>query len=175
MRPVPAKKTLDKQVLEPEQGEYWQYSQEEWEQWEKREASLSQGRTANGGNPTKTFVCPKAPAGQKGARKRSSARRSLQVNGGQCNWWKRSRHGCRLLPRRVREQKTSEEVQPKEAKLEDGQEKEDGNKASQKVAKREKEVGNPRRPYYSSDDEKSEEEEEGGAERQSQQPSQKPS
>ena len=50
--------------------------------------------------------------------------------------------------------KTSEEVQPTEAKLEDGQEKEDGNKASQKVAKREKEVETSE-SYYSSDDEKS--------------------
>ena len=55
--------------------------------------------------------------------------------------------------------KTSEEVQPNEAKLDDGQEKEDENKASQKVAKREKEVETSA-SYYSSDDEKSEEEEE---------------
>ena len=50
-------------------------------------------------------------------------------------------------------------MQPNEAKLEDGQEKEDENKASQKVAKREKEVETSA-SYYSSDDEKSEEEEE---------------
>ena len=50
-------------------------------------------------------------------------------------------------------------MQPKEAKLEDGQEKVDENKASQKVAKREKEVETSA-SYYSSDDEKSEEEEE---------------
>ena len=47
----------------------------------------------------------------------------------------------------------------KEAKLEDGQEKVDENKALQKVAKREKEVETSA-SYYSSDDEKSEEEEE---------------
>ena len=44
--------------------------------------------------------------------------------------------------------KTSEEVQPNEAKLDD-HEKEDENKASQKVAKREKEVETSA-SYYSS-------------------------
>ena len=66
---------------EPEQGEYWQYSQEEWQQREKRSKPIA-GRTANGGNPTKTCT-PKGAGRAKGSAKRSSARRSLQANGGQ--------------------------------------------------------------------------------------------
>ena len=50
--------------VEPEQGEYWQYSQEEWEQWDKREASLSQDATANGGI-RRRLVSPKAPPGKR--------------------------------------------------------------------------------------------------------------
>ena len=60
--------------VEPEQGEYWQYSQEEWEQWEKREASLSQD-VPPVAEIRRRLVCPKAPAGQKGAR-------SAQAQGG---------------------------------------------------------------------------------------------
>ena len=85
------------------------------------------------------LVCPKAPAGQKGAR-------SAQAQGGAFKSMEASATGGSAAVTAAAsspaesESKTSEEVQPKEAKLEDGQEKEDGNKASQKVAKREKEV-----------------------------------
>ena len=67
--------------VEPEQGEYWQYSQEEWEQWEKEKQAYRRTHR-HGGNPTKTCM-PKGAGRAKGSAKRSSARRSLQVNGGQ--------------------------------------------------------------------------------------------
>ena len=68
--------------VEPEQGEYWQYSQGLVGTVGKREASLSQDAPPMA-EIRRRLVCPKAPAGQKGSAKRSSARRSLQVNGGQ--------------------------------------------------------------------------------------------
>ena len=119
----------------------------------KKRSKPIAGRTANGGNPTKTCM-PKGAGGHKGAR--SAAEPSSQ--------WRPVKlveaQPSRLPPPPPQSPraKTSEEVQPNEAKLEDGQEKEDENKASQKVAKREKEVETSA-SYYSSDDEKSEEEE----------------
>ena len=60
--------------VEPEQGEYWQYSQEEWEQWEKEKQAYR--RTHRQWRKIRRrLVCPKAPAGQKGAR-------SAQAQGG---------------------------------------------------------------------------------------------
>ena len=118
----------------------------------KREASLSQDAPPNGGNPTKTCMPKGAEALKRKAEPSSQWRPVKLVESAAVT-------AAASSPRRVREQKTSEEVQPTEAKLEDGQEKEDGNKASQKVAKREKEVETSE-SYYSSDDEKSEEEEE---------------
>ena len=54
--------------VEPEQGEYWQYSQEEWEQWEKEKQAYRrthrQWRKSDEG-----LVCPKAPARAKGSAK----------------------------------------------------------------------------------------------------------
>ena len=67
--------------VEPEQGEYWQYSKKSGNSGKKRSKPIA-GRTANGGNPTKTCM-PKGAGRAKGSAKRSSARRSLQVNGGQ--------------------------------------------------------------------------------------------
>ena len=105
------------------------------------------------------LVCPKAPAGQKGAR-------SAQAQGGAFKSMEASETGrsaavtaAASSPAGVREQKPRKRCSQQRTKLEDGQEKEDGNKASQKVAKREKEVETSE-SYYSSDDEKSEEEEE---------------
>ena len=144
--------------VEPEQGEYWQYSQRRVGTVGKREASLSQGRTANGGKSDEDLYAQRRRPGK---REREALKRKAEPS----SQWRPVKlveaQPSRLPPPPPQSPraKTSEEVQPNEAKLDDGQEKEDENKASQKVAKREKEVETSA-SYYSSDDEKSEEEEE---------------
>ena len=143
--------------VEPEQGEYWQYSQEEWEQWEKEKQAYRRTHRQWRKSDEDLYAQRRRP----GKREREALKRKAEPS----SQWRPVKlveaQPSRLPPPPPQSPraKTSEEVQPNEAKLDDGQEKEDENKASQKVAKREKEVETSA-SYYSSDDEKSEEEEE---------------
>ena len=143
--------------VEPEQGEYWQYSQEEWEQWEKEKQAYRRTHRQWRKSDEDLYAQRRRP----GKRERKALKRKAEPS----SQWRPVKlveaQPSRLPPPPPQSPraKTSEEVQPNEAKLDDGQEKEDENKASQKVAKREKEVETSA-SYYSSDDEKSEEEEE---------------
>ena len=133
--------------VEPEQGEYWQYSQEEWEQWEKEKQAYR--RTHRQWRKSDEDLC--AQRRRPGKREREALKRKAEPS----SQWRPVKlveaQSSRLPPPPPQSPraKTSEEVQPNEAKLDDGQEKEDENKASQKVAKREKEVETSA-SYYSS-------------------------
>ena len=141
---------------EPEQGEYWQYSQEEWQQWEKEKQAYRRTYRQWRKSDEDLYAQRRRP----GKREREALKRNAEPS----SQWRPvtlvEAQPSRLPPPPPQSPrtKTSEEVQPKEAKLEDSQEKVEEDKTSQKVAKRENEVETSA-SYYSSD-EKSEEEEE---------------
>ena len=119
--------------VEPEQGEYWQYSQEEWEQWEKEKQAYRRTHRQWRKSDEDLYAQRRRP----GKREREALKRKAEPS----SQWRPVKlveaQPSRLPPPPPQSPraKTSEEVQPKEAKE---------TSAS----------------YYSSDDEKSEEEEE---------------